>query len=527
MKGIVLRNRYKILQFLGSGSFGDTYIAEDIDLPSHPKCVVKQLKPKVSEQEVMLVARRLFESEAEVLYRLGNLSNQIPKLFAHFEENGEFYLVQEFVDGYNLSAEIIPGSQWSEAEVVKLLQEILQVLIVVHQENIIHRDIKPQNLMRRSHDGKIVMIDFGAVKEIKGLSADTQGQVSSTIVIGSNGYMPNEQANSKPRLSSDIYAVGVIGIQALTGKSPQDFQDDPTTGEIIWQHEVNVSNKLANVLTKMVRYNFSQRYQTAVEALQALTSLPHPRPVPKLKPASWRFSSHWKAMLIGGAVLLAFLAFKYAVPNFTEKAQQENPPNPQPVITKQPQTSPITSEPNTEPVPTKTPATPPVPPTSTSLEFSQLPCDNDKELSSPPPATGKPAWETSIYKYYGKINPKTKEANGRGLMVFKNSGFQYYGDFKNNQRNGCGRLSYPVENDIHYYLGQFKDDKFQGMGRLKLRNQNEYIGAFVNNKCQGKGVYVFKDKTEQHGLWHEDKLKGSENLLCNKSSVPIISISAF
>ncbi|MBW4454123.1 MAG: protein kinase [Nostoc indistinguendum CM1-VF10] len=192
MKGIVLRNRYKILQFLGSGSFGDTYIAEDIDLPSHPKCVVKQLKPKASEQEVMLVARRLFESEAEVLYRLGNLSNQIPKLFAHFEENGEFYLVQEFVDGYNLSAEIIPGSQWSEAEVVKLLQEILQVLIVVHQENIIHRDIKPQNLMRRSHDGKIVMIDFGAVKEIKGLSADTQGQVSLTIVIGSNCLLPSE-----------------------------------------------------------------------------------------------------------------------------------------------------------------------------------------------------------------------------------------------------------------------------------------------------------------------------------------------
>lgn len=158
MKDTILRNRYRIVQFLGSGSFGDTYIAEDIDLPGHPKCVVKQLKPKTSEPEVLQVARRLFESEAEILYRLGHLSNQIPKLFAHFEENGEFYLVQEFIDGYDLSAEIIPGSQWSEAEVIKLLQEILQVLTIVHQENIIHRDIKPQNLMRR-RDGKIVLID--------------------------------------------------------------------------------------------------------------------------------------------------------------------------------------------------------------------------------------------------------------------------------------------------------------------------------------------------------------------------------
>ncbi|WP_372478115.1 protein kinase domain-containing protein [Nostoc mirabile] len=503
MKDTILRNRYRIVQFLGSGSFGDTYIAEDLDLPSNPKCVVKQLKPKTSKQEVLLVARRLFESEAKFLYHLGNLSNQIPKLFAHFEENGEFYLVQEFIDGYELTAEIIPGSQWSEGDVVKLLQEILQILTVVHQENIIHRDIKPQNLIRR-HDGKIVMIDFGAVKEIKGLAANTQGQVTSTIAIGSNGYMPNEQANSKPKLCSDIYAVGVIGIQALTGKLPQNFQEDPTNGEIIWQHEANVSKKLADVLTKMVRYNFSQRYQTATEALQALTSLPPPLPLPKLKPATWRFLSNRKVILTGGAVLIMFVSSIYIVSVYTQKRDTLNP---QPVITESPPTVITASPPKIE-------------------KFSQLPCDNDEQLSSPPTATEKPTWETSIYKYYGDINPKTKEANGRGLMVFKNNGFQYYGDLKNNKRDGCGRFSYPVKSNINYYLGQFKDDKFQGLGRLKLKNQNEYRGNFVNNKCQGKGVYVFKDKTEQDGSWREDKLEGSE-MSCKSSSAPVISKAAF
>ncbi|BAY67092.1 TPR repeat-containing protein (plasmid) [Calothrix brevissima NIES-22] len=152
--------------------------------------------------------------------------------------------------------------------------------------------------------------------------------------------------------------------------------------------------------------------------------------------------------------------------------------------------------------------------------FSRLPCDNEQQLFSPPTPTGKPDWQTSIYIYYGQINPITKEANGRGLIIFKNVGFQYYGDFKNNKRHGCGRLTYPKESNIQYYLGQFKDDYYQGLGRLKWKNQNEYRGNFVQNRCKGQGVYVFADKTKpkQSGIWDENKLKveGNENLSCNK-----------
>ncbi len=176
----ILRNHYQITKLLGSGAFGDTYLAKDLDLPNHPVCVVKHLRPKDPNPAVLQIARRLFESEAQVLYRLGNECNQIPRLFAHFEEKGEFYLVQEFVDGEDLSREIFPGQRLSEAEVTKLLQEILEILTTVHHKNIIHRDIKPQNLMRRRQDGKIVLIDFGAVKE----TMNAQGQSALTVTIG-------------------------------------------------------------------------------------------------------------------------------------------------------------------------------------------------------------------------------------------------------------------------------------------------------------------------------------------------------
>ncbi len=253
--GAVLRKRYKIIQVLGSGGFGDTYLAEDLDLPKYPQCVVKhlQLKPP-STTDDLPIARRLFQAEAEALYTLGN-HDQIPKLYAHFEEEGEFYLVQEFIDGKDLTEEIYPGNKLREKEVRKLLQNILEVLEVVHHQNIIHRDINCRNIMRRKRDGKIILIDFGAVKET--MTVNAQGENTSTINIGTIGYKPSEQANGRPRLSSDIYAVGMLGIYALTGIRPHELPKDPINDEIIWQNWANVSEELADILTKMVSYHFS------------------------------------------------------------------------------------------------------------------------------------------------------------------------------------------------------------------------------------------------------------------------------
>ena len=268
----ILRNRYKILKELGRGGFSVTYLAVDMDLPGNPKCVVKQLKTRQSNNTILQIAKKLFEREAQVLYRLGKAHKQIPEMLAHFEENEEFYLVQEFVDGHDLTKEIKQRHRLNEEKVIKLLQEILEVLSFVHENNVIHRDIKLRNIMRRREDGKIVLIDFGAVKEIKGLARNQQGDVNSTLIIGTPGYMPDEQANGKPRLCSDVYAVGMLGIQALTGISPRELPFNPDNGELIWRNSADISDRLAEVLTGMVRHHFSQRYQTAAEALEALKS---------------------------------------------------------------------------------------------------------------------------------------------------------------------------------------------------------------------------------------------------------------
>lgn len=279
MMGEILDRRYQINEILGAGGFGQTYLALDTKLPGNPTCVVKQLKPVSNESATLQVARRLFASEAQVLQQLGN-HDQIPRLLAYFEENQEFFLVQEFIDGHPLSAELTPGIIFAESDAIALLQSILEPLAFVHQRQIIHRDIKPANLIRRNQDGKIVLIDFGAVKEIAVTQMNAQGQNRLTVGIGTPGYMPSEQTRGIPRLSSDVYAVGIIGIQALTGLTPDRLLEDSVTGEIAWRHHAQVSNWLADILDNMVRYDFRHRYQSAVDVLQALQQSQPPTIIP-------------------------------------------------------------------------------------------------------------------------------------------------------------------------------------------------------------------------------------------------------
>ena len=271
--GAILAGHYHVLRPLGSGGFGQTFLARDSHLPGQPLCVVKQFKPRLDAAN-LAVAKRLFNLEAEVLYRLGN-HDQIPRLLAHFEQDGEFYLVQEYVEGWSIDRELAQKKQFSQAEVIAILRDILEVLAFVHSENVIHRDIKPSNLMRRKRDQKVVLIDFGAVKQVSAQqpsSTNGSGYTSFTVAIGSPGYMPAEQQSSLPQFSSDIYAVGMVALQAITGRAARDLPRDPQTGEIQIA-ELGLNPELAAVLEKMVRYDYRQRYVNATEALQAVQPL--------------------------------------------------------------------------------------------------------------------------------------------------------------------------------------------------------------------------------------------------------------
>ena len=261
--GKLMRMRYRITEHLVSTEYSDTYLAEDENLPDRPFCLVKRLKSQSEKTS------RMFDVESRVLYRLGQ-HDSIPELLARFEEDGYFYLVYEFIEGKPLDQELIEGEPWEEDRVIDLLKDILEVLAFVHKENIIHRDIHPQNLIRRTSNNKIVLIDFGAVKEIN----TSQNSIDKTRShSGTNrDYIPPEQAICSARLCSDIYAVGIIGIQALTGMRPKKLKVDDK-GNLVWREKAKVSLGLAAILDKMVLFAFSERYPSAAEALPALQNL--------------------------------------------------------------------------------------------------------------------------------------------------------------------------------------------------------------------------------------------------------------
>jgi CHASE2 domain-containing sensor protein/predicted Ser/Thr protein kinase len=267
----LLGGRYQIVKVLGSGGFGCTYVAKDMQRPGNPTCVVKQLMPARRDTKFLQVARRLFNTEAEILEVLGQ-HHQIPELLAYFEENQEFYLVQEYIQGHTLNEELSPmrGVQ-NEAFALDLLKDILEVLAFVHEHRVIHRDIKPHNIIRSVKDNRLVLIDFGAVKQMQPPTAE-QTELA-TVAIGTRGYAPPEQFAGHPRLCSDIYALGMIGIQAVTGIAPHDLQPDPETGNVMWRRWAQVSEELAAILDKMVCYHFSDRYQSAIAALQDVKHL--------------------------------------------------------------------------------------------------------------------------------------------------------------------------------------------------------------------------------------------------------------
>lgn len=314
----LLAQRYQLIKLLGAGGMSQAYLAEDIQRPSRPLCVVKQLKPLTQDPKMLATARVLFDREADVLEQLGH-HPQIPQLLAHFEENQEFYLVEEFVEGTPLGAELQLGQPWNEDAVIQLLLEILPVLEFIHSQKVIHRDIKPANIIRRRSDfpagtlreRQLVLIDFGAVRQIE-TNLTMSHHVTSGTVVGTYGYMPTEQSHGTPRPNSDIYALGIVCIQALTGLLPTQLPRDLETGEICWQHFIPVSHDLAAILNQMVRYHFRDRYQTAAEVLQAVQTLIAKRQAPPVtRPQRQPTRKRRAAVGIGALAVASALAGSY------------------------------------------------------------------------------------------------------------------------------------------------------------------------------------------------------------------------
>lgn len=274
---LLLHGRYRVLRALGQGGFGATFLARDESLPGNPSCVIKQLRPATAGSHLLPMAKELFEREAKTLGKIGN-HPQVPRLLDYFDDNQQFYLVQEYISGATLQQEVKRLGPFSEAGVKQFLSELMPLVQYIHSQQVIHRDIKPANLIRRKQDRKLVLIDFGAVKNQVNqvAAANTSDQTALTnFAIGTPGFAPPEQMALRPVYASDIYAIGVTCIYLLTGKSPKDLDYNPATGDMVWKKYVQVSDHFAEVLKKMLEASVRYRYQSAEEIMRALDLEPY------------------------------------------------------------------------------------------------------------------------------------------------------------------------------------------------------------------------------------------------------------
>ena len=223
------------------------------------------------------MARELFQREAKTLGKIGD-HPQVPRLLDYFDTAQEFYLVQEYISGNTLQQEVKQKGPFSEEGVKQFLSEILPMVQYIHGQQVIHRDIKPANLIRREQDKKLVLIDFGAVKDKVNpafAAASSENTALTSYAVGTPGYAPPEQMAMRPTYASDIYALGITCVYLLSGKSPRDMGYNPTTGEVLWRERVQISDHFAEVVKRMLEVSVRHRYQSADDVLRALDLVPY------------------------------------------------------------------------------------------------------------------------------------------------------------------------------------------------------------------------------------------------------------
>lgn len=275
---LILADRYIPSKLLGEGGFGRAFLARDRYTPAMRECVVKQFQPSgnLNPQELE-VAQKLFEREATALEQLGNRHKQIPDLYAYFslvvtsrlkgKQEQFFYLVQEYIDGQTLEDELENKGKFSEAAIIKLLEEILPVLQFVHSNGSIHRDIKPSNLIR-SRSGLLYLVDFGAVKQV---TTGGETQPGNSTGIFSVGFAPPEQkSGARVFPSTDLYALAVTCVNLLSGKPPEELYD-PYSNTWHWQSSVtSIGDRSIAILERMLLPTPRDRFQSAEDVLKAM-----------------------------------------------------------------------------------------------------------------------------------------------------------------------------------------------------------------------------------------------------------------
>jgi serine/threonine protein kinase len=274
LSGSILEKRYKIIKTLGRGGFGRAYLAEDSNRYDE-LCVLKEFAPSI-ERKYWNKAKELFDRECSQLYLLKH--DQIPAFreLLKAKVNNELYvfLVQNYVRGLNYHTIVQKYGVLNEGQIIYFLQQILPVLSYIHDRDLIHRDISPDNLICRFDDQKPVLIDFGLVKKVS-----TQYTQMAFTPAGKPWFSPYEQLKGQAvSPSSDLYALAVTALFLLTNRNPADFYMSES-GRWEFNRHVTISAGLSKILTRMLEFRPVDRYQTAAEVSKEIAILPYINPV--------------------------------------------------------------------------------------------------------------------------------------------------------------------------------------------------------------------------------------------------------
>ncbi|MFB8789730.1 MAG: protein kinase [Potamolinea sp.] len=311
---LLLGDSYRAIKLISQGGIGRTFLAVDEQDTSNTHCIIKQLSAKNQGTNNAEKAAELFRIEAVRLQELGQ-HPQIPQLLAYFEPENLIgtgmvgALVQTFIEGKNLAQTLQEQGTFSETQIRKILTELLPVLQFVHERGVIHRDINPENIIRRTPpnppfvrggieeesnpplplpkggtsrppfstlqrvgeeteggESELILVDFGAAK------FTTKTALAKTgTTIGSAAYTASEQLMGKAFPNSDLYSLAVTCIHLLTNIHPFDLFSS-LEGVWVWQDYLiePVSEQLRAILDKMLSSTPRLRYQSAAEILKAL-----------------------------------------------------------------------------------------------------------------------------------------------------------------------------------------------------------------------------------------------------------------
>jgi serine/threonine-protein kinase len=284
---VLINQRYEVLQQLGNGNFAQTYLVKNIRNPEQGRAVLKLLKPKHLDRRFATLAKTLFEQEVQILKSLGRCGS-IPSLLAEFDENGETGLVQTFIEGISVQDAFRQNLFWDEAQLVNFLKATLSTLELLHNAGFVHRDLNPAHWIQPFEDKSLMLIDFDSAQKATALEAqglencgledklNGDPDLATAFVIGTNGYMAPEQMQGDVDCRADLYALGLIAIQGVTGRSPLQLSRN-IQGEVRWQPLRPIHIELIDILTHLVRYRAQDRYSSAAEALRDVNEYAQPR----------------------------------------------------------------------------------------------------------------------------------------------------------------------------------------------------------------------------------------------------------